>query len=38
MKIAFVSYAEDVIILGNICILELWPYYAKYTLSVIKAW
>lgn len=36
MKIAFVSYAERLVILGNICILEIRAHYAKYSLSVLK--
>lgn len=33
MKIAFLSSAEDLIVLGNICILEIRAHYTKHSLS-----
>lgn len=33
MQIALGSYAEDLIVLRNICILEIRAQYAKYSLS-----
>lgn len=36
MKIAFVRYAEGLVILRNICIFEIRAHYAKYSMSAIK--